>query len=122
MNRNRFGQAGGSAFGTILTLLVLGYGVFVGIQWVPHLIESKSIDSVLDSLQEGQQGNPASSTHEVRERLDYLLNVNEMDDMAKQFTVRQDRGSIIVEIEYERTLNLIFEERPFKYRKSKTLR
>ena len=38
-------QKGASAIFTIILLAVLGYAVYIGIQYVPQAVESKSIDS-----------------------------------------------------------------------------
>ena len=49
MNKLPAQQKGASAIVTLIILALLAYGVYVGIQYVPQAIESKSVDSVLNS-------------------------------------------------------------------------
>lgn len=114
-------QAGASAVGTIIFLAVIGYGIYVGIQYVPQFIESSSVDSILDSLEINQREEPADSVQDVESRIKRLLDVNEMKNMEDSFDVRQDGNSFIVEVSYERELNLLYEVKKMKYEKTITL-
>jgi hypothetical protein len=48
--------------------------------------------------------------------------VNEMNDMKDNFHVRQDGGKYIIEVSYERELNLGYEKKLMKFEKTLTLR
>ena len=61
MNKLLAKQKGASAISTIIMLAVLGFAVYVGIQYVPQMIESKSIDSVLRSMEETQNSDRVST-------------------------------------------------------------
>lgn len=115
-------RQGGSALTTILILVVAGYGVFIGIQYVPQLIESGSVDSILESVDSLQRIEPFTSVGTVEAKINGLLNINEMDNMKDNFNVRQEGNSFIVEVSYERELNLLYEKKKISYEKTLTLK
>ena len=115
-------QKGASAIVTIILLAVLGFAVYVGIQYVPQVIESKSIDSILKTIQDDQKTGPISSAADARTKLVKLLQINEMNDMMDSFTVTERGGVITVAFNYERQLNLGYKIHPMRYEKSVTLR
>ena len=122
MNKLPAQQKGASAIATIITLFVLGFAAYVGIQYVPQMIESKSIDSVLKTMESTQHSNPANTVQAVKAKLVGMLQVNEMNDMADSFTVKEDEGGIIIAFSYDRELNLIYKTIPIEYRKKVLLR
>jgi len=122
MNKLPAQQKGASAIATIIILAVLGFAAYVGIQYVPQMIESKSIDSILKTMETTQQTNPANTLQAVESKLVGLLQINEMNDMADSFTVKEGEGGIIVAFSYDRELNLIYKTLPMEYRKKVLLR
>ena len=108
----------GSAIVTLIVLLLLGYGVYIGIQYVPQLIESKAIDSIFDSVRTDQATDPIQSEGEVQSKITKMLQVNEMNEMAKNLKVRRGSGTIIAKISYDRELNLGFKKHPMHYEKT----
>jgi hypothetical protein len=116
------GQRGASALATLLLVAVIAYGVFIGIQWVPQHIESSTVDSVLESLEARHRTEPAASAREVGERIGSLLYINERSDLKERFKVRQEGRDFIVEVDYERELNLLFTRHSLRYQKSRRLR
>jgi hypothetical protein len=114
-------QRGGSAIGLIITLLVLGYGVFVGIQYVPQYIESNTVDTILDSLADQHRKEPFSDTRAINAAIDNQLYINQLGDMKSNFSIRPSRGSYIVTVSYERELNLVYAEKQVLHEKSVTL-
>ncbi len=114
-------QRGGSAISTVVTLAVVAYLLFVAIQYVPQLLESSSIDSILESLEKNQQSDPAKSAGAVQGRINSLLDTNMMNDKRDLFSVRQNGNTVIVDVSYDRELNLLFETRTMPYRKTITL-
>lgn len=115
-------RQGGSALTTILILVVAGYGVFIGIQYVPQLIESGSVDSILERVDSLQRIEPFTNVGTVEAKINGLLNINEMDNMKDNFNVRQEGNSFIVEVSYERELNLLYEKKKISYEKTLTLK
>lgn len=114
-------QRGGSAISTVVTLAVVAYLLFVGIQYVPQHFESSSIDSILESLEKNQQSDPAKSAGAVQGRINSLLDTNMINDKRDLFSVRQNGNTVIVDVSYDRELNLLFETRTMPYRKTITL-
>ena len=121
MNRMPGKQKGGSTIATIITLAALGYGVYIGLQYVPQAIESKAIDSILDNLESSQRTDPVSSAQAAQAKVVKMLQINEMNDMTKTFKVEQRDGRIIVTFSYDRELNLGYKIQPMHYEKSLSL-
>ena len=115
-------QKGSSVIGLIITLAILGYVVYVGLQYIPQYIESGTVNSILDNIEANHKASPVRSVYEITEAINRLLNVNEMNDMKDNFHVRQDGGKYIIEVSYERELNLGYEKKLMKYEKTLTLR
>jgi len=115
-------QAGASLIATVITLAVLGYGVFIGIQYVPQLIESKSIGSILTSIEADHRIEPITSGHAAKEKVVKLLQINEMNEMVRNLKVRDRSGSITITFSYERELNLGYEKKKILYEVSRTLK
>ena len=121
MNRLSNRQQGASAIATIIILAVLGYAVYVGMQYVPQAIESKSVDSILDTVKTDQKTNPANTEYDVRVKVVKHLQINEMNDMVENLSVTRSGGKTTVTIKYDRELNLLFKTHPMHYEKSVTL-
>jgi hypothetical protein len=118
MNKLPAQQKGASAIVTIIVLAVLGFAAYVGMQYVPQMIESKSIDSILSTIKEGQKTDPVTSLAEVNEKVVSLLQINEMNDMMESFKVKQQEGSITIVFSYDRELDLIYKKHPMHYEKT----
>ena len=117
MNRFPAQQKGASAFVNIIMLAIVCFGVYVAIQYVPQLIESKAIDSMLQTMDSTQKTTPVNSVQTAQDRLASLLQVNEMNDMTDSYTVKKRYGKITITFSYDRELNLIFKKRPMHYEK-----
>jgi len=114
-------QKGASAIVTLILLVVLGYAVYIGIQYVPQMIEAKSIDSVLRNVQDAHKTESIESVEEARTRVINLLQINEMNDMTDNFDVKQRAGKITITFNYDRELNLIYKTEQMHYEKTLTL-
>ena len=112
-NRN-----GGSLVGNIFLLALFAYGVFLAFQYVPQFIESRSLDSVLESIETQHRGQPYESAQQVEQAIKNLLNLNQMDDMIKNIRVREDGNSIYVEVSYQRELDLLFQKKVLNINKT----
>ena len=117
MNKLPLQQRGASAIGTIIMLLILGYGVFIGFQYVPQAIESRSIDSILKTVDSANKSGSINSVQAAQEKVISLLQVNEMNDMTDGFTVKDRDGRITITFSYDRELNLLYKKQPMHYEK-----
>ncbi len=115
-------QKGASAIATIIVLALLAYGVYLGIQYVPQAIESRTIDSIFTSVNKDHKMDPIRSADEAKSKVAKMLQVNEMNDMAKNVKVKQIAGTITIKVKYERELNLGFKTKPMPYEKTLVLK
>jgi len=121
MNKLPAQQKGASAIVTIIFLVALGFAAYVGIQYVPQAIEFKAIGSILSTVKDAQKNDPLTSVEEARTKVIGLLQINEMNDMAKSFTVQQSAGKITIKFSYDRELDLIYKVKPMHYEKTLNL-
>jgi hypothetical protein len=122
MNRLRERQRGASAVGTVILLAIVAYGVFVGIQYAPLLIESSSVHSILNSIESAHHSDPARNAQAVRALVDNHLNLNQMNHLRDSFNVREFANDFVIEVSYERDLDLFFTKKVITYETSLTLR
>lgn len=120
-NRLQGTQRGMSVIGLVITLLIIGYGSYIAIQYVPQLIESQSVNSILDSIQKDHRAAPVESAAEIRGDWDRLLNVNEMNDLKDIIEISNYRGAYTITIAYDRELDLLFKKKTIHYEKKVTL-
>jgi hypothetical protein len=111
-------QKGASVIGTVIILVILGYAAYIAIQYVPQLIESKSVDSILRSVEDQQKTDPANGVEDAKAAVIRQLQINEMNDMTDSFTVKQQDGAITIEFSYDRELNLVYKRHPMHYQKT----
>jgi hypothetical protein len=121
MNKLAAKQKGASLIGTIIILAVLGYGAYLGIQYVPQMIEAKSIDSILTSMETDQRTDPVTSKEDVNQKVIKMLQINELNDMTDKFKVEQSDRKFTITFSYDRELNLVYKVKPIHYKKSVTL-
>ena len=114
-------QKGASAIALIIVLAIFAYAVYVGLQYIPQRIESGTVDSILDSIAENHKTTPVQNVSEILSAIIRQLNVNQMDDMKDNFQVSQYRGTYIINVSYERELNLGYETKTIQYEKTRTL-
>jgi hypothetical protein len=114
-------QKGASIFVNIILIALLGVGGYIGFQYVPQAIESKSIDSILSNLATSQTTDPVNSVAAATEKLTKMLQINEINDMNENFTVKRLSGKIIVEFRYDRELDLIYKKHTMHYEKKISL-
>ena len=114
-------QHGASAIKFIIILALFGYGVFVGLQYIPQRIESGIAQAVLDNLVEIHRKEPFSDVRDIKTAIEKQLFINERDDLKSSFEVTRDRGDYVVTVRYDRELNLLFKKQPMPTDKSVTL-
>jgi hypothetical protein len=115
-------QKGASAIGLIIMLAILGYGIFVGLQYIPQHMESGTVNSILDSIEANHKATPVRSVNEITGAINRHLDVNRMNDMQDKFYVTRNGGTYTIEVSYERELNLVYQKKLMKYEKTLTLR
>jgi len=122
MNKSTVRQKGGSAISTIITLVIVGYALYVGIQYVPQLIESQSINSMLDRVRDTQRTDPVKSVADAKAKVIRMLQINEMNDMSDSFSVTKADNGFTVTFKYNRELDLIYKTQAMHYNKSMHVR
>lgn len=118
MQRTGAKERGGSPIVTLLVLAALAYGVFVAIQYVPQWVEAKAVDSILERVREEQASQPVDDVEAARAKVVRMLQINELNDLTGNFTVRRSGGSMVITFDYERELNLLFQNRTIHYGQS----
>ena len=115
-------QKGASAVGLLITLALIGYACYVGVQYVPQRIEFTTVESILSNIEQNHRKTRYNDSQEVQRAIGMQLNLNVMDDMKDNFRVRQIGSEITVEVAYERELNLLYEQKKLQYAEALTLR
>ena len=122
MHTSQSTQRGASAITLIIILAIIGAGTYLGLQYIPQYIEASTVDALLSSIEQAHEEKPVSSASNIRNMIDKQLDINQMGDLRDSFKVTQDDEIYIVNVSYERELNLIYEKKLMKYEKSITLR
>ena len=118
----RSAQTGRSPIGTLLALLVLAYGAYVAIQYVPQRIETATVTSILDNVAELHRQEAMTDTRAVKAAIDRQLYINQINDFQGTFSIVPIAGGgYTVTARYDRSLNLLFTTRPLAYEKTVTL-
>lgn len=108
-------QEGKSAIGNLLVFALIGFGIWVGIQYIPQRIEAATVRSVLDRVEKRHAATPIRDDRDLWTIVNNQLNVNAMEDMRPNFKSSWDRGAVTVTVDYARELNLIFTTRTMEY-------
>ena len=103
---------------TLIVIAILAYGVFVGIQYIPQWMEARSVDSILDSVQETYSTSRAGSEQDITAQVIRMLQVNEMNEMTGKFEVARSGSGYSITFRWERQLNLGFETRTIQFERS----
>lgn len=114
-------QRGASAIGIIITLAIIGIGAYIGFQYLPLYIEAGTVDSILTSIENADKEKPVTSVQQIRGMIEKQLNMNQMEELADSFKVTQDEEIFIVNVNYEREINLIYEKKLIITEKTLTL-
>ena len=122
MHTSQSTQRGASAITLIIILAIIGAGTYLGLQYIPQYIEASTVDALLSSIEQTHEEKPVSSASNIRNMIDKQLDINQMGDLRDSFKVTQDDEIYIVNVSYERELNLIYAKKLMKYEKSITLR
>ena len=98
-----------------MVLLIIGIVVFFSMQYVPQYMETGKVDSVLDGIESDHAESRFTSTRDIEQRIANKLNINDMNDMMSNVSVKEGDRGYEVNITYERELNLIYEKKPVLY-------
>ena len=115
-------QKGASAIVTVIVLALLAYGIYLGIQYVPQAIESRAIDSIFATIDQEHRMDRLRSADEAKTKVVKMLQVNEMNEMAKNVSVKRFSDTITIKVIYERELNLGYKTKPMPYEKTLVLK
>ena len=122
MNPIKKRQHGASSVAGIIVLALIGAGIYIGLQYIPQRIESGTVDSILGDIRKAHASKPASQGKDIQAMIGRSLNINQLEDMQKYFTVTENSDEIVVNVAYERELNLLYTKKQINYNKSLTLR
>lgn len=115
-------QGGKSAIGNLIVFALIAFGIWYGIQYIPQRIEAGTIRSILDAVEDRDNGTPIQDDRELWSVINNQLHVNDMNHMRDHFKVRWDGGTVTITVDYERELNLIFTTQTKKYHEQVVLR
>ena len=121
MSANEKRQQGASSITVIIVVVLIGAGVYLGLQYIPQLIESGTVDAVLSDIKKAHALKPLSEVRELNEMIGRSLDVNQMEDLYKDFTVTESADEYVIDVAYTRELNLIVTRRQINYSKSLVL-
>ena len=107
-------QRGGSTIGLLIVLSIIGVSVFVGMQYIPQYMEAGQVDSILDSIEDANS-TTALTPESVQIMIGKHLQINNLQDLSDAFVVKKKDGKILVEVNFERQLDLIYEKRAMPY-------
>ncbi len=122
MNSRQKTQRGASAIVVIIILAIIGAGAYIGLQYIPQYIEAGTVDSILDNIERANNRTPVTSTIAIRDMLNKQLNMNQLNDLSDSFKITRVDDEFLIEVSYERELNLIYKKKPVKYQKTLTLK
>jgi hypothetical protein len=115
-------QTGGSVFGLIATLAIIGIGAYIGVQYIPQRIEVATVESILENIRQDHLARRVGSMHELQRSIDNQLNINEKNDLKKHFNLTHEGGMYVIKVSYERDLNLIYTTKQLHYNRSLALK
>ncbi len=111
-------QGGKSAIGNLIVLGLIGFGVWVGIQFIPQKLDQGTVRSILDEVEQRHNAVPIQDDSDLWRVIDKQLLVNDMRDMKNNFDVSRTGRGFTVRVSYERDLNLIFTTKEMQFNES----
>jgi len=121
MRNFRKANKGASFLSNIFYLALLGYAIYVVVQYIPLMLESSTVDSILNTIQDTQLPNPVVDVHGAENKVSDLLNLNEMNDLKNNFKVTETADSVYIDVFYQRELDLLFMDKTIDFDKSLVL-
>ena len=111
-------QQGASPVVLLIILAIIGVGVFIGIQYIPQIMERGSVDTILCNIEKDHASTPFSSKQEIESLIAKKLYIEGMNDMLDNFTVKEEENGFVIKAKYDRELNLIYTKKPVTYEKT----
>jgi hypothetical protein len=111
MTRLRSRQLGSGAIGLVITLIIIGYVAYVGIQYVPQIIEEKTVQAILDKIQQDSKAGNIQSAEDIERVWAKHLNINEMNELKNAIEIDGYGGRFTIVVQYERELDLLFDKK-----------
>lgn len=122
MRNSMKANKGASFLSNLFYLALLGYAIYVVVQFIPLMIESSSVDSILNAIQDTQLPNPVDDVNGAQKKVSDLLNLNAMNDLEKNFKVTETADSVYIDVFYQRELDLLFMDKTIDFDKSLVIR
>jgi len=122
MGTSRGKQRGGSVFLNIIMLLAVAYGVYLGIQYAPIFIESRTIDSILNNVRLANDSAKVRDRRGVETLIEQELTVNGLTRLRDRFEIQRMGDGYEVRVEYERPFNVLYEDKMLKINKTLVLK
>ena len=108
MRNLRKGQAGKSKLGSFVFFALLAYVIFIGFQFVPQKLEEATVQSILTEVEKQHLAYRVTTRDEAWKNINRHLMINEMRDMQDIFEVSKPDQYVIIDVYYQRELNLLF--------------
>ena len=121
MNSTNRSNSGSSTISLVITLVIIGVGAFIGVQYSPQRIEAGTVGSILDDIKRDHMKHPVTSMADLQRAIEKQLNINEMNELKNDIEVSYNGRAYIITAKYERDLNLIYETKQIHYEKSVVL-
>ena len=118
MIRLRSKQLGAGAIGLVITLIIIGYVAYVGIQYVPQIVEEKTVQSILEKIARDSKAGNVQSTEGIERAWAKHLNINEMNELKDAIEIDGYGGRFTIVVRYERELDLLFDKKTIQYKKA----
>ncbi|MCW8928637.1 MAG: DUF4845 domain-containing protein [Gammaproteobacteria bacterium] len=108
-------QQGKSSVILIIILALIGVGVYVGLQYIPHKMEFSSVDSILNDVEKKYMETQPKNIAEIQDTLDKYLNVNQKEGLKESFEITKENDEYLIKVNLVRELNLIYKKTSIKY-------
>ena len=115
-------QQGASPIVLLIILAIIGFGVFIGMQYIPQKMERGAVDTLMSNIEKNHANTPFGSKQEIESQIANKLNIEGMNDMLNTFTVTEENDGYVVTAKYQRELNLIYTTKPVLYEKTLILK
>ena len=103
-------------------LVLIGFGIWIGIQYIPQRIEAGTVRTILDQVRQRHNATPIQDDRDLWAVINNHLHLNGMNDMKDHFKARWDQDTVTVTVDYVRDLNLLFTKRTMEYHEELVLR
>jgi len=108
-------QQGKTFIVLIIILALIGVGVYIGLQYIPHKMETGTVDSILDNIEKTYADTQPKNIGEIQGSIDKYLNINQKEELKDSFVITKENEEYIIRVNLIRELNLIYKKISMKY-------